>query len=187
MNRLYCLLAAIIVLGALFVPPALAKNAPDARVKGLWLKATGLPKGAGIIDDGTRKDDEPCVIYGFGKGPDGPAVTMKVGRHRQKEKREEKFLVLDKKALAAFVGPGDFARTAKNLTFADAPRFGEKFTYPCQMATYTDSKTGLRHTWLFIQTDGHMFSVNVARGVKDKKYSDADVETWLMNLEMVEQ
>lgn len=178
-------IAALFVLAA-FCVPALAEDAPDAGVKGLWIKATTLPKGA-ALEDMTQEDDEPYFIYSFGEGPDGPAVTMPVGRYPQNDERQEKFLKLDTKALADFVGSENFDATAKELTFTEAPVFSEKFTYPCQIAAYTDPEMSLRFTYLFIQTDPYMFSANVVRDVRDKTYGDADAEKWLMGLEMVEQ
>lgn len=191
MKRLLCLTAALVLLAAFSVPQALAQAAPDeqaadAEVKGLWLKATGLPKGA-HLEDMTQEDDEPYFIYSFGEGPDGPAVTIPVGRYPQNDERAEKFLALDPKGLADFVGSENFTETAKDLQFTDAPKFSEKFTYPCQTATYTDSDMGLRFMYLFIQTDGYMFSALVCRNVDDSQYSDADAEKWLMGLEFVEQ
>jgi hypothetical protein len=46
---------------------------------------------------------------------------------------------------------------------------------------------GLRFMHLFIQTDRYMFFATVVRDVKNKNYSDADAEKWLLGLEMVEQ
>ena len=174
------------VLAVFFASPAVAADLPDAWVKGLWLKATGLPKGAQLEDMSQGEENEPHFIYSFGKSDDGPAVTLVVGRYPQNE-LAEKLAKLDKKALAAFDGAEAFARTTKNLKFTEAPKFSEKFTYPCQMATYTNAEMGLSHTILFIQTDMFMFAVGVNRFSKNKKYSETDAEKWLMKLRMVEQ
>ena len=186
MKRLWCTIAAMAVMAMFLAAPALAAKAPDAGVKGLWLKATGLPKGA-ALEDMTQDDGNPYFIYSFGKGPDGPAVTMPIGRYPQND-LAERISKLDKKALAEFDGAESFTKTAKDLKFTEAPsKISEKFSYPCQMATYVDSEMDLAHTILFIQTDGYMFSVHVVREAKSKQYSDADVEKWLMGVEMVEQ
>lgn len=186
MKRSRYAMLALTVLAVLCVSPALAEKTPDAGVKGLWLKAMNLPKEA-YLEDMTQDEGEPYFIYSFGDGPDGPLVTMPVGRYPQNAQRREQFLKLDKKALAEFVGSDNFAETAKDLTFTAAPKFSEKFSYPCQMATYTDSEMGLRFIYLFIQTDQYMFSVNVVRDMSNKDYSDADAEKWLTGLKMVEQ
>ena len=185
MKSVCYMIVAVFVFASLWVSPALAEDAPDAKVEGLWLKAGGLPEAADL-EDMTQGDDEPYFIYSFGEGPDGPAVTLSIGRYPQNE-LAEKIFKLDKKALAEFDGAEDFTETAKDLVFIEAPAFSEKFTYPCQMATYTDSEQNLRHMILFIQTDPYMFAVNAVRSTKDMKYSDADAEQWLMNLKMVEQ
>lgn len=176
---------AIFVTAAVFASSAFAEEAPDAWVKGLWLKLTGLPGEAGL-EDMSQEDTEPYFIYSFGQGDDGPAVTIAVGRYPQNA-LAEKLLNLDQKALAEFDGAESFSKTTKDLKFIEAPQFSEKFTYPCQMATYTDSEMGLSHTILFIQTAPYMFSVNVTRAAADKDYGEADVEKWLMSLKMVEQ
>jgi hypothetical protein len=56
------------------------------------------------------------------------------------------------------------------------------------MATYTNAEMNLSRTILFIQTDEHMFVVQVNKDtVRGKKYTSADIEKWLLNLKMVEQ
>ena len=170
---------------AFFISPALAKDAPDSGIKGLWIKATGLPKGATLEDVTDDENDPPRFIYSFGQGADGPAVTIAVTRYPQNA-LAKRIAKLDKKALAESVGSAVFFQTAKNLKFADAPAFSQKFKYPCQMASYTDADVGFDETTLFIQTDTFMFSVEVIRDAKGK-YSEADAEKWLMNLEMVKQ
>ena len=184
MKRL-CSALALLVLAALFASSVFAAGAPDAWVKGLWLKAAVLPKGT-HLEDMTQEESEPHFIYSFGGGGDGPAVTIALGRSPQNT-LAERLAKLDKKALAEFDGAKSFAKTTKNLKFTEAPKFSEKFTYPCQMATYTNAEMGLSHAVLFIQTDAFMFYVQVNRYTKDKKYSEVDVEKWLMNLKMAEQ
>ena len=178
--------ATIFVLAAFSASLAFAEDPSDAWVKGLWLKAVGLPDGAGP-EDMSQDDNEPYFIYSFGESGDGPAVTIAVGRYPQNE-LAEKILKLDKKALAEFDGAENFLETAKDLKFTEAPaKISDKLTYPCQMAAYTNADMGLSHTVLFIQTDPYLFSVSVNRLTKDKKYGEADVEKWLMDLELVEQ
>jgi hypothetical protein len=187
MNILHRILPLFLALCLTAFAPAFAKDAPDAWVKGLWLKATGLPAGAHLEDMSTENVEEPYFIYSVGKGGDGPAITIAVGRYPQNT-LAEKLANLDKKALAEFVGSEDFkANPPKDLKFTEAPKLSAKLTYPCQIATYTNSRMGLNHAILFIQTDEYMFSVSVNRSTKDKKYGEADVEKWLMNLKMVEQ
>jgi len=41
----------MLVLAAFFASLAFAADVPDAWVKGLWLKATGLPKGTHLEDE----------------------------------------------------------------------------------------------------------------------------------------
>ena len=184
MQRL-CSTLTMLVLAAFFASSAFAADAPDAWVKGLWLKATGLPKGS-EFEDMTQEKDEPHFIYSIGMGADGPAVTIAIGRVPQNT-LAERLSKLDRKALAEFDGAESFAKTTKNLKFAEAPKFSEKYTYPCQMATYTNSEMGLSNTILFIKTDAFMFYAQVNRVTKDKQYSEADAVKWLMQLNMVEQ
>ena len=184
MKRL-CATLTMLVLAAFFASSAFAADAPDAWVKGLWLKATGLPKGSDL-EDMTQEKDEPHFIYSIGMGADGPAVTIAIGRVPQNT-LAGRLSKLDRKALAEFDGAESFAKTTKNLKFTEASKFSEKFTYPCQMATYTNAEMGLSNTILFIQTDDFMFYAQVNRVAKDKKYSEADAAKWLMQLNMVEQ
>ena len=184
MKRL-CSTLTMFVLAAFFAFSTFAADAPDAWVKGLWLKATGLPK-ASELEDMTQEKDEPHFIYSFAQGADGPAVTIALGRVPQ-NKLAENIAQLDKKALAEFAMSESAAKSVKDLKFTKAPKFSKKYTYPCQMATYTDSEMGLSNTILFIQTDNFMFYAQVNRVTKDKQYSEADAAKWLMQLNMVEQ
>ncbi|MCL2123175.1 MAG: hypothetical protein FWH34_03700 [Desulfovibrionaceae bacterium] len=167
-----------------FAVPAQAA-APDAWVKGLWIKATGLPKGT-EMEDMTEKKSEPYFLCTIGETPDGPAVSISIGRYPQNA-LATRLAKLDKKALAQLDGSQNFFKTAKNLKFTEVPKFSGKFSYPCQMASYTRPDTWESNTILFIQTDQYMFVVGVFKDTRDKKYTAADIEKWLMNLKMVEQ
>jgi len=184
MGKLLSLVMAL-ALAAWGAAPAWAEDRPDAGVKGLWIKATNLPAEAGL-EDFTQEDDEPYFIYSFGNGDDGPDVTIPVGRQAQSE-MAERLAKLDKEALKENIGNETFFESIKDLTFVQSPELSEKFTYPCQLASYLDSDMGFYSTYLFIQTDAYLFTVNVNRSIKAKKYSDTDVMSWLMNMELVEQ
>jgi hypothetical protein len=160
----------------------------------LWIKATGLPAGV-FLEDMTQVNEEPYFIYSFGQAPDGPAVTLCVERSAQNEEAE-KILNLDKKAFAAAHMSEVEAAEVKDLQFTAAPdKISAYFTYPCQMATYTNQDMKIGITILFIQTDEHMFTVTVTQLLRDDKhgyipdkvYGAADIEKWFLNLEMVEQ
>jgi hypothetical protein len=87
-----------------FVVPVQAA-VPDAWVKGLWIKATGLPKGT-EMEDMTEKKSEPYFVHGFDWG-DGPAVSVCIGRYPQNT-IAAKIAKLDTKTLAKLVGSQDF-------------------------------------------------------------------------------
>ena len=184
MKRILCTLA-MFTLAAVFASSALAAKAPDADVKGLWVKATNLPAGA-FLENMTQDDEEPYFIYSFGKSDDGPEVTICVGRSPQNE-QAGKILALDNKTLVELSMSEAQAERVKDLKFVAASKLGDKFTYPCQIATYSDQEMGMSHTILFIQTDEHMFTVAVNKPTKSTKYTEGDIEKWLMQLEMVWQ
>ena len=184
MKRVLCTLA-MFTLTAIFASSALADKVPDAGVKGLWLKATNLPAKA-FLEDMTQDDKEPYFIYSFGASGDGPEVTISVSRLPQDE-QAEKIFALDQRTLVALCMSEAEAEAVTDLKFVATSKFGEKFTYPCQMATYSSPEMETSHTVLFIQTDEHMFTVTVNRPTKSAKYTESDVEKWLMHFEMVWQ
>ena len=176
-------MAAMVTLVVFSALTALAADA-DAEVKGLWIKATKLPSSV-FLEDMTQDAEEPYFIYSFeGNGGDGP--TIAVGRVAQDEEYQ-KILALDKKFFVESYMSESEAETVKDLKFEQAEELSAKFSYPCQIATFTNKEMNESSVYLFIQTDPYMFTVNVTRNVNNKKYGAADVETWLNSLEMVEQ
>ena len=184
MKRMLCILS-LFVLTTLVASSALAAKAPDAGVKGLWIKATNLPAGT-TLEDMTQDDTEPYFIYSFGNTGDGPEVTICVGRYAQNE-QAMKIYALDTNTLMELCMSEAEAQSVKDLKFVAAAELGNKFTYPCQLATYSSQEMETSYTVLFIQTDKHMFTITVNRPTKSKKYTEADVEKWLTQLEMVWQ
>ena len=184
MKRLLCTLS-LFVLTVLIASSALAAKAPDAGVKGLWIKATNLPAGT-HLEDMTQDEREPYFIYSFGSTGDGPEVTICAGRYPQDE-QAAKIYALDKKTLMELCMSEADAQSVKDLEFVEAVELSNKFTYPSQVARYSSLEMETSYTVLFIQTDDHMFTITVNRPTKSKKYTEADVEKWLMQLEMVWQ
>ena len=182
MKRLLCMAAMVTLV--VFSASAAFAAAADAGVKGLWIKATKLPPKVSL-EDMTQDADEPYFVYSFeGNGGDGP--TLCVGRAAQNEDNQ-KILALDKKFFIEMFMSESEAKTVKDLKFEQAEKLSAKFTYPCQIATFTHKEMNESQVYLFIQTDPYMFTVNVTRNLNNKKYGAADVETWLNNLELVEQ
>ena len=176
-------MATLVTLVVFSAAAAFAADA-DAGVKGLWVKTTKLPPKV-FLEDMTQDDNAPYFIYSFeGNGGDGP--TIAVERVVQDESYQ-KILGLDKKFFIESYMSESEAETVKDLKFEQAEKLSTKFTYPCQIATFTHKEMNESRTYLFIQTDPYMFTVNVTRNLNNKKYSAADVATWLNNLEMVEQ
>jgi hypothetical protein len=101
---LFCIFAAAFCFGH----AANADEAPDGWVKGLWIQAARLPKDAVLEDYSDGDDEKPWFVYSWGKGSDGPAVTLGVGRFPALAGTEEKLLNLDKNALREFIGSEAF-------------------------------------------------------------------------------
>ena len=182
MKRLLCMVS-MVTLVIFSASAALAADA-DAGVKGLWVKATKLPPKV-FLEDMTQDDNAPYFIYSFeGNSGDGPTIAIE--RVAQDESYQ-KILKLDTKFFIESYMSEAEAKTVKDLKFEKAEKLSAKFTYPCQIATFTHKEMNERSVYLFIQTDPYMFTVNVTRNLNNKKYGAADVETWLNNLEMVEQ
>lgn len=180
--------AAAMVLAAPASFAAKAKGAPDAWVKGLWLRPTGLPKDAAVEDLSKGYHGNPYFEYTFGKGTNGPAVIIDISRSPQSA-AQENFLALDKRALKGHVDAMvlDDPKAYK-LKFAASDKYSEKFSYPCQLVTYDNEVFSTDYSFmiLFMQTDDSMFSVQIAWEKKNKKFKKADAEAILGGLEMVE-
>ncbi len=149
---LFCIFAAPFC----FANAANAGDAPDAWVKGLWIQANGLPEDAVVEDYSDGDDEKPWFVYSWGKGGDGTAVTLVVGRFSAPADAEKKLRDLDKSVLREFIGSEDFWESpdAKKLTFTEAPKkIGASFSYPCQVVRYAERDMGLSHMVLFIETD----------------------------------
>jgi hypothetical protein len=184
MKRLLCL-AAMVTLVAFFSSAVFAADpAADADVKGLWIKATNLPSTV-FLEDMTQDADTPYFIYSF-EGNDGDGPTIAVERAAQGES-QQKILALDKKFFIETFMSQSEAETVKDLKFEEAEALSAKFSYPCQIATFTNEEMNEGATYLFIQTDPYLFTVHVTRILNNKKYGEADVETWLNGFELVEQ
>jgi hypothetical protein len=175
--------AVMVTLFLFSVTSAFAADA-DANVKGLWIKATKLPSTV-TLEDMTQDADTPHFVYSFG-GNDGDEPTIAVDRAAQGA-GQQKLLALDKKFFTETYMSESEAKTVKDLKFEKSEKLSEKFSYPCQIATFTHKEMNESATYLFIQTDPYLFTINVTRNLNNKKYSEADVEAWLNNLELVEQ
>jgi hypothetical protein len=165
-------------------------NAPDAWVSGLWLKPTGLPEDTGCEDFSDGDAENPWIVYYYGKGlVDGPAVTVAAGRSPQSAAQLKKFLALDKTVLRGIVGSAAFWKgpDAKKLGFVDAPKFTEKFGYPCQLLTLVDSEAGESCMQLFIQTDEYRLTAQVRWETAGKVLRKAGAQAILEGVELVEQ
>jgi len=184
MTRFICT-AVVLFMVTCFPAFALAEGAPDAWVKGQWIKIAGLPAEANL-EDMSQSEEEPYFLGTFGGGNDNPHVVVAVGRSPRSELAEN-LARLDKGALAEFVGEEDFLDQVKDLKFIPAPFFAGKIAYPCQMATYTDPDLGRDNAILFIQTDGYLFHVLVHWSSQAKKYGRADIDRWLASITIVEQ
>ncbi|NLL37551.1 MAG: hypothetical protein GX256_08550 [Fretibacterium sp.] len=173
-----------------FVNTANAGEAPDAWVKGLWIQATGLPEDA-ALEDYSSEDEKPWLIYSWGEGSDGPAVSLGVGRFADlADDVGGKFLNLDKSVLREFIGSQAFWESpdAEKLTFTEAPEeFLERFTYPCQVVRYTESDMGLSFMVLFIETDPFLFMAQITWETANENFTKNDAEKVLANLVLVEQ
>ena len=183
---LFCVFSAAFCFGN----AANAGDAPDAWVKGLWIQAKGLPKDAVIEDYSDGDDEKPWFVYSWGKGSDGPAVTLGVGRFPVSADIEEKLLDLDKKVLREFIGSEAFWESpdAKKLTFTEAPeKISASLTYPCQIVRYSESDMGLSHMVLFLETDPFLFMAEVTWETANKNFKKNDGEKILENLALVEQ
>jgi hypothetical protein len=176
-------MASMVILVVFSASAAFAADA-DAGVKGLWIKATKLPSTV-FLEDMTQDDDTPYFVYSF-KGNDGDGPTIAVERAAQGES-QQKILALDKKFFIETYMSESEAKTVKDLKFEQAEKLSAKFSYPCQIATFTHKEMNESATYLFIQTDPYLFTVNVTRNLSNKKYGAANVETWLNNLELIEQ
>jgi len=165
-------------------------DAPDAWVDGLWLKPTGLPEDTGCLDFSEGDAENPWIVYYFGKGlVDGPAVTVSAGRSPQNEAQLKKFLALDKTVLMGIVGSAAFWKgpDAKKLGFVDAPKFTEKFGYPCQLLTLVDSEAGESCMQLFIQTDDYRLTAQVRWETAGKVLKKANAQSILEGVKLIEQ
>mgnify|MGYP000881339016 CR=1 FL=1 len=183
---LFCIVAAALC----FVNAANAGDAPDAWVKGLWIQAAGLPEDASMEDYSDGDDEKPWFVYSWGKGGDGPAATLGVGRFSASSDVAKKLRKLDKSVLREFIGSEAFWESpdAKKVTFTEAPKeIGAKFSYPCQVVRYVESDTGLSHVVLFIMTDPFLFMAEVNWETANKKFKKGDAEKILANLAFVEQ
>ncbi len=184
---LFCVFAAA---AFCFGTAANADDSPDGWVKGLWIQAAGLPKDAVIEDFSDGDDEKPWFVYGWGKGSDGPAVTLGVGRFPSSADIGEKLLNLDKKVLREFIGSEAFWESpdAKKLTFTQAPeKISAGLSYPCQIVRYAESDMGLSHMVLFIETDPFLFMAEITWETENKKFKKSDGEKILANLALVEQ
>jgi hypothetical protein len=176
-------MAAMVTLVVFSASAAFAADA-DTGVKGLWIKATKLPATV-FLEDMTQDDDTPYFVYSF-EGNDGDGPTISVERAAQGE-GQQKIVALDKKYFTETFMSQSEAETVKDLKFEQAEKLSAKFSYPCQIATFTHKEMNESTTYLFIQTDPYLFTVHVTRNLSNNKYGAADVETWLNNLELVEQ
>ncbi len=183
---LFCVFSAAFCFGN----AANADDAPDGWVKGLWIQAAGLPKDAVLEDYSDGDDEKPWFVYSWGKGSDGPAVTLGVGRFPASAGTEEKLLDLDKNVLREFIGSEAFWESpdAKKLTFTEAPeKISASFTYPCQIVRYSESDMGLTHMVLFLETDPFLFMAEVTWETANKNFKKNDGEKILAALVLVEQ
>ena len=184
---LFCVFAAA---ACCFGTAANADDSPDGWVKGLWIQAAGLPKDAVLEDYSDGDDEKPWFVYSWGKGSDGPAVTLGVGRFPASAGTEEKLLDLDKNVLREFIGSEAFweGPDAKKLTFTEAPeKISAALSYPCQILQYAESDMKLSHTVLFIETDSFLFMAEVTWETANKKFKKSDAEKILGGLVFVEQ
>jgi hypothetical protein len=183
---LFCVFAAAFCFGN----AANAGDSPDGWVKGLWIQAAGLPKDAVLEDYSDGDDEKPWFVYSWGKGSDGPAVTLGVGRFPPSAGIGEKLLNLDKKVLREFIGSEAFWESpdAKKLTFTEAPeKISAGLTYPCQVVRYSESDMGLSHMVLFMETDPFLFMAEITWETADKNFKKSDGEKILANLSLVER
>lgn len=171
------------------VNAAKADDSPDGWVKGVWIKATGLPEDAIIEDYSDGDDEKPWFVYSWGKSSDGPAVTLGVGRISPSDDTVRKLQSLDKDVLREFIGSEDFwdSPDGKKLTFTPAPKtISASFSFPCQIVRYAESDMKFSHVVLFLEAEPFLFMAEVTWETGNKDFNKSDGEKILANLVLVE-
>ncbi|MDR1481888.1 MAG: hypothetical protein LBI74_04620 [Synergistaceae bacterium] len=157
-------------------------EAPDANVKGLWLRCPGFPKDAEALE---FMDNEEFGEVQYTRGIDNGALQFMI--RRQTIEDSELRTPDDVKDLLEMIvnnGDGDVDSIRVDT---EAGAFAELFSYPCAMTEYEVEEDGETRSYatLFIFTDQYCFLVQASI----PKDSAADYQPrfieWLKELEFV--
>ena len=164
--------------------------APDANVKGLWLRAQAFPADEEKVEVLDFTDDQETGEVTYTRSLDG-MVTFEIRRQKiedselQMPKDVEDLIEMrvnnddiDEKFLEENRGSIDVD--------TDASEFAEFFTYPCATAKYiTGANEDTRqNASLFIFTDRYSFEVAVSMAADSVEDYEEAVRGWLKSLKL---